>query len=88
MHRILITDDIGPAGLALLDAANDMQYDVVKLPSQAKLIGIVGDYDAVITRSGTPLTAETFAEAKKLRVAGRAGASTRSACASRGSCTT
>ena len=73
MHRILITDDIGPAGLALLDAANDMQYDVVKLPSPEKLIGIVGDYDAVITRSGTPWTAEAFAEAKKLRVAGRAG---------------
>ena len=32
MHRILITDDIGPAGLALLDAAKDVQFDVVKLP--------------------------------------------------------
>ena len=73
MHRILITDDIGPAGLALLDAANDMQHDVIKLPSPEKLLDIVGDYDAVITRSGTPLTAEAFAAAKKLRVAGRAG---------------
>ena len=37
MHRILITDDIGPAGLALLDAANDVQYEVVKLPSRETL---------------------------------------------------
>src|SRR5512143_1747468 len=73
MHRILITDDIGPAGLALLDAANDVQYDVVKLPPREKLIEIIGEYDAVITRSGTPLTAATFEAAKKLRVAGRAG---------------
>src|SRR5512135_1392912 len=72
-HKILITDDIGPAGLALLDAANDVHYDVVKLPSHEKLIEIIGEYDAVITRSGTPLTAEMFAAAKKLRVAGRAG---------------
>jgi len=32
MHNILITDDIGPAGLALLDMAADVHYDVVKLP--------------------------------------------------------
>src|SRR5512136_1042625 len=73
MHRILITDDIGPAGLALLDAANDVQYDVVKLPSREKLIEIIGQYDAVITRSGTSMPAETFEAAKKLKVAGRAG---------------
>ena len=73
MHRILITDDIGPAGLALLDAANDVQYDVVTLPSREKLVEIIGEYEAVITRSGTPLTAETFEAAKKLKVAGRAG---------------
>src|SRR5512136_2673993 len=73
MHRILITDDIGPAGLALLDAANDVQYDVVKLPSPEKLFEIISEYDAVITRSGTPLTAQMFEAAKRLKVAGRAG---------------
>lgn len=73
MHRILITDDLGTAGLALLDMAKDMQYDVVKLPSPTQLIERIGEYDAIITRSGTPLTAESFAAAKKLKVAGRAG---------------
>jgi D-3-phosphoglycerate dehydrogenase len=73
MHRILITDDIGPAGLAVLDAAADMTYDIVKLPPPEKLLEIVGNYEAVITRSGTPLTAEVFDAAKKLKVAGRAG---------------
>jgi D-3-phosphoglycerate dehydrogenase len=73
MHKILITDDLGPAGLALLDAANDVQYDVVKLPSREKLNEVIGEYDAVITRSGTPLSAGTFEAARKLKVAGRAG---------------
>ena len=73
MHKILITDDIGPAGLALLDAANDVQYTVMKLPPPEKLIEVIGEYDGVITRSGTAMTADVFAAAKKLRVSGRAG---------------
>ena len=72
MHRILITDDLGPAGLALLEAAADVSYDVVKLPSPEKLRSIIGDYDAVITRSGTPLTAEAFRAGTRLKVAGGA----------------
>ncbi|RPJ42517.1 MAG: phosphoglycerate dehydrogenase, partial [Deltaproteobacteria bacterium] len=73
MFRILITDDIGPAGLTLLNAAADVEHDTVKLPSPEKLREIIGAYDAVITRSGTPLTAEVFAAGKRLKVAGRAG---------------
>lgn len=73
MHRILITDDLGPAGLALLDQASDVQYAVVKLPSHQKLIELIGECDAIITRSGTPLDAETFDAARKLKIAGRAG---------------
>ena len=73
MFRILITDDIGPAGLALLGTASDVQHDTVKLPTPEKLLEIIGDYDAVITRSGTPLTAAVFAAGKRLKVAGRAG---------------
>ena len=73
MHRVLITDDIGPAGLALLATADDVQYDVLKLPPPEKLLDVIGDYEAVITRSGTPLTADIFEAAKKLKVAGRAG---------------
>jgi D-3-phosphoglycerate dehydrogenase len=73
MHKILITDDIGPAGLALLDAANDVKYGVINLPSREQLLAIIGEYDAVITRSGTPLTSDFFGAARRLKVAGRAG---------------
>jgi D-3-phosphoglycerate dehydrogenase len=73
MFRILITDDIGRAGLTLLEAASDVQLDLVKLPPPEKLIQIIGEYDAVITRSGTPLTKPVFEAGKRLKVAGRAG---------------
>ncbi len=73
MFKILITDDIGAAGLALLEAATDLHHDLVKLPSPEKLLQIIGDYDAVITRSGTPLTLQVFEAGKRLKVAGRAG---------------
>jgi len=73
MFRILTTDDISPAGLALLQAAHDMSVDIVKRPERARLLGLIGSYDALVTRSATPLDAEAFAAAGKLKVAGRAG---------------
>ena len=73
MFRVLITDDLGAEGLALLDQATDVKYDVVKLPDHAKLNDLIGEYDAVITRSGTPLRADTFQAGKHLKIAGRAG---------------
>ena len=73
MYRILITDDLGQGGLALLNEAKDVQFDVVKLPSRDKLNEIIGEYDAVITRSGTPMEADTFNAKTRLKIAGRAG---------------
>ena len=48
MYRILITEDIGPAGLALIDAAEDAEYDIIHLPPRDKLIEIIvitNDFD-------------------------------------------
>lgn len=73
MYRILITDDLGRDGLARLDGAEDVQYDVVKLPSRQKLLEMIGDYDVVITRSGTALDDVVFQAGRRLKIAGRAG---------------
>ena len=35
MYRILITEDIGPAGLALIDEAEDAEYEMIHLPPRA-----------------------------------------------------
>ncbi|MFN2150232.1 MAG: hydroxyacid dehydrogenase, partial [Anaerolineales bacterium] len=73
MYRILITEDIGPAGLALLDDAEDAEYQIIHLPKKEQLIEIIGGYDAIITRSGTAMDAEIFAAATRLKIAARAG---------------
>jgi D-3-phosphoglycerate dehydrogenase len=45
----------------------------MKLSSPEKTLQVIGDYDAVITRSGTSLTAAVFEAGRRLKVAGRAG---------------
>ena len=73
MYRILITEDIGPAGLALIDEADDAAYDMIHLPERERLLEIIGDYDAIITRSGTAMDEEVFAAAKSDLKADRFG---------------
>src|SRR5439155_20110950 len=74
MFHILITDDISPAGLALLKSAPDVRLEVVTRPGSAQLLDLIRHCDAVITRSATTLDATVFAAASQLKVAGRAGA--------------
>ena len=73
MYKILITDEIGTKGQALLDAAEDVEAVTVIRPGRARLLAELPDYDAIITRSGTGLDADCFAAARRLKVAGRAG---------------
>lgn len=73
MYHVLITDDFSKAGLALLEAAPDMAYDVVKRPDRTDLLARIPNYEAAIVRSSTPLDAGVFTAATRLRVVGRAG---------------
>jgi D-3-phosphoglycerate dehydrogenase len=72
-YRILVTDDIGADGLAQLRAAPDARVEARDGLSREALLKCIGDYDAVITRSGTALDAEIFRAARRLKVAARAG---------------
>lgn len=73
--KVLISDKLSEAGLEILKNASGLHIDnqpglgkdVVKL-KQA-----ISDADALIIRSGTMVTAEILAAAKKLKVIGRAG---------------
>lgn len=73
MHRILVSDKLGAAALERLKEHADMSVDVKTGLSKEELLAIIPDYDALIVRSGTQVTAEVLAAAKKLRVVGRAG---------------
>lgn len=73
MYKILITDPLSEHGIQQLLDAPDVE--VVRQPnlSPTDLLSVIGDYDALLVRSQTQLTAEVLAAGKKLKVVGRAG---------------
>ena len=71
---ILITDDLSPQALELLDAAKEVTYDTHKGLSPEQLREKIRGYDAVVIRSSVKITADVIANSDKLKVIGRAGA--------------
>jgi len=69
--KILVTDGLAEKGLAIL--SNAAQVDEQQGISTEELIGIIGEYDALIVRGQTQVTADVLSAAQKLRVVGRAG---------------
>ncbi len=70
--RILICDPIAEVGLALL--RRYAEVEVKTGLSQAELLALIGDYEAVVTRSATQISAEVIEQGVRLKVIGRAGA--------------
>jgi D-3-phosphoglycerate dehydrogenase / 2-oxoglutarate reductase len=66
--KVLVRERISEAGLDLL--REKFQVDV---DSDGDLADKIGDYDAIIIRSGTHLTRELIERAENLKVIGRAG---------------
>ena len=73
MYKILISDKLGQPGLDQLDALEDVSYDLKTGLSKEEIIEIIGDYDALIVRSGTRPDADIIAAGTKLKAIGRAG---------------
>ena len=70
--KILVSDDVSEKGVALL-REKGYQVDVKTNLDEVGLIDCIGDYDGLITRSMTHVTADVIAAAKKLKIIGRAG---------------
>lgn len=68
--RVLVAEPIAEKGVELLREV--AQVDVRKVTPQ-ELLDIIPEYDAVITRSETKITAEVIARGERLKVVGRAG---------------
>lgn len=71
--KIIVTDEVSAEGLALLTQEPRIQLDVKLGLSKEQLIGILGEYDAMITRSGTTVDKEILDAGKKLKIVARAG---------------
>ncbi len=69
--KILVSDPVSEKGIAIL--REHFEVDVkTKLPPE-ELIGLIPDYDALVVRSETKVTAEVLDAAANLKVIGRAG---------------
>lgn len=73
MFKILISDKLEQEGLDILTAEGSFQVDCKFGLSAADLKKAIKDYDALIVRSGTQVTADIIEAADKLKVIGRAG---------------
>jgi len=69
--RILAPEKVADEGLALLRSKHTV--DEASKLSPRELLGRIGDYDALLVRSATKVTADVIAAGKRLRVIGRAG---------------
>ena len=71
--KILITDSIHQEGVDILSAEEGLEVVVDHALKGERLAEHIGPYHALITRSGTEVTAEVLKRAQNLKVIGRAG---------------
>ena len=69
--KVLIAEKVSPDGIALLKSSLDV--DEKKGLSAEQLLEIIPEYDALIVRSETKVTADLLAKGTKLRIVARAG---------------
>ncbi|MDD5433826.1 MAG: phosphoglycerate dehydrogenase [Nitrospira sp.] len=71
--RVLVSDSLSEKGVEILKNAG-LSVDVNTKLSKDELLKVIGEYDGLVVRSATKVTAEVLNAAKKLKVVGRAGA--------------
>ncbi len=72
--NIMICDPISPKGIALFQQCPQFNVNVLKQRlSEAELLPLVKDVEAMVVRSETKITRKLIEAAPKLRVVGRAG---------------
>lgn len=70
--KVLVLDGLSEEGVTILREAG-FDVDVKPPQKEAELAAIIGDYDGLVVRSGTKVTAAALAKAERLKVIGRAG---------------
>ncbi len=71
--RLLVTDEIDPEGVTLLTSVPEFEVDVVPTLPVPELLSRIADYDAIVGRSATKISADVLRTGSRLRVVGRAG---------------
>ncbi len=71
MTKVLVSDPIDQSGIDILSQVSQVDKRLGLSPDQLK--EIIGEYDALMIRSGTQVSADVIDAAKRLRIIGRAG---------------
>ncbi|MDR1019291.1 MAG: phosphoglycerate dehydrogenase [Synergistaceae bacterium] len=71
--KVLVPEALGDEGLKILRESPDVELDVKTGLSKPELHKILGEYDAIITRSGTTMDKEAIESGLRLKVIARAG---------------
>lgn len=71
MMKVLIADRIADSGIDAL--REGFEVDIKTGLSEAELVAVIGDYDALIVRSATRATRAVIEAADRLKIIGRAG---------------
>ncbi|HQM75960.1 MAG TPA: phosphoglycerate dehydrogenase [Syntrophorhabdaceae bacterium] len=71
--KVLVTDNISKEGIDILSREGNIDVEIKAGIKSEELEKIIGEYDAIITRSGTNIPASLIENPGKLKIIGRAG---------------
>ena len=71
--KVIVTDEVAAEGLALLQQDPRVTMDVKLGLKKEELLAIIGEYDVIITRSGTTVDKDLLDAGKRLKMVARAG---------------
>src|SRR5688572_16439884 len=73
MQKVFVLDALSDAGLHVLRSNEGLSVEYAPGLKEDEIAARVGEYDALVIRSGAKITAKVIAKADRLRVIGRAG---------------
>jgi D-3-phosphoglycerate dehydrogenase len=73
VSKVLVSDKLSDSGLQILKSAPGIVVDYKPGLSEDELAAAIGEYDGLVIRSGSKVTAKVIAKADNLSVIGRAG---------------
>ena len=71
--KVLVSDQLGEIGIRMFEEEEGIEVDVKTGLSPDELKETIGDYNGLVIRSATKVTADLLQSAQKLKVVGRAG---------------
>jgi D-3-phosphoglycerate dehydrogenase len=76
MYRVLLTDNITPEAVAVFETYGDIEAVATGTLPPAELKQTIADFDGIVIRTPTRLTADVLQAARRLKFIGRAGVGT------------